>query len=63
MTEPGFGIWYKSSRSEGGKACVEIRHEPGTTLVRDTKDSGHGPILEFPSDAWSTFIASRVWEG
>ncbi|MRH91500.1 DUF397 domain-containing protein [Nocardia sp. SYP-A9097] len=63
MKGPAFGVWFKSSRSEGGKACVEIRHDTESTLVRDTKDNGRGPILTFPADDWTTFVASRVWEG
>lgn len=63
MKTPHMGTWYKSTRSDGGRACVEVRHDPYTTLVRDTKDNGHGPILEFSAGAWSKFIASRVWEG
>lgn len=53
--------WYKSSRSDGAKACVEVRHDADATLVRDTKDLGAGPILRFPADAWSEFIDSGVW--
>lgn len=53
--------WYKSTFSDAGKDCVEVRHDPAATLVRDTKDNGLGPILAFPADMWSTFIDSGIW--
>lgn len=61
MSKSVMGEWYKSSLSEAGKFCVEVRHEPSATLVRDTKDVGRGPILTFPADEWTAFIDSRVW--
>lgn len=63
MTKPSMGQWYKSSRSDAGKQCVEVRHDAEVTLVRDTKDLGAGPILSFPAAAWSEFIDSGVWRG
>ncbi|WP_067572544.1 DUF397 domain-containing protein [Nocardia acidivorans] len=63
MKQPVRGQWYKSSRSDSGKQCVEVFHGEDVTKVRDTKDDGHGPILEFPADDWVRFVASRVWEG
>ncbi|WP_067685983.1 DUF397 domain-containing protein [Nocardia jejuensis] len=63
MNKPVKGEWYKSSRSNSGNQCVEVFHTDAVTRVRDTKNNGCGPILEFPVDAWSIFIASRVWEG
>lgn len=62
MKAPAFGVWFKSSRSESGTACVEVRHDPEATLVRDTKDNGRGPILAFPADVWTDFIDSRIWQ-
>ncbi|AYF79484.1 DUF397 domain-containing protein [Nocardia yunnanensis] len=55
------GTWYKSSKSEHGSACVEIRHDPAVTLVRDTKDHGRGPTLTFPAEMWSAFLTSGIW--
>ncbi|WP_405491907.1 DUF397 domain-containing protein [Nocardia sp. NBC_00511] len=62
MRTPSFGTWYKSSRSESGTACVEVRHELDATLVRDTKDVGLGPILEFPAATWAAFLDSGIWQ-
>ncbi|MFE3060690.1 DUF397 domain-containing protein [Nocardia sp. NPDC059239] len=62
MRGPAVGAWYKSSRSEHGSACVEVRHDPAVTLVRDTKDNGRGPILQFPADMWENFIDSGIWQ-
>lgn len=62
MSHPVHGQWYKSTRSDGGNYCVEVRHNAATTLVRDAKGFGSGPILEFPAAAWSAFLASGIWE-
>lgn len=62
MKKPIRGEWYKASYSDAGKQCVEVRHDAAATLVRDTKDDGRGPILEFPAEAWSDFIESRIWQ-
>lgn len=62
MNRPVFGVWYKSSRSEGAKACVEVRHDSEVTRVRDTKDNGTGPVLNFAPEVWADFLDSRVWE-
>jgi hypothetical protein len=49
--------WFKSSYSgSDGGDCVEVAAAPGTMHVRDSKDSG-GPMLSFPHDAWSAFVA------
>lgn len=50
----------KSSYSGGCSAmheCVEAGHGPGVVGVRDTKDRGHGPVLEFSPAAWRAFTA------
>lgn len=62
MKKPVKGEWYKSSRSNSGNQCVEVFHDDDVTLVRDTKDSGNGPILSFPAGDWTAFVNSRVWE-
>ncbi|MRH89306.1 DUF397 domain-containing protein [Nocardia sp. SYP-A9097] len=62
MKNPVKGEWYKSSRSGKQSDCVEVFHSEDMTKVRDTKDNGRGPVLEFPADTWTKFVDSRVWE-
>ncbi|MDA2808002.1 DUF397 domain-containing protein [Nocardiopsis suaedae] len=53
MSEP---MWHKSTYSDGGANCVEVREHATGADVRDTqnRDAGH---LEFPSDQWAALIA------
>jgi hypothetical protein len=54
--------WRKSSYSaEAGRACVEVKVEPGAKegsdyviTMRDSKDPG-GPVLTFTPDEWRAF--------
>ncbi|QLY31184.1 DUF397 domain-containing protein [Nocardia huaxiensis] len=55
------GEWYKSSRSEGAKQCVEVYHADDAVGVRDSKNPG-GPELFFTGEQWDRFIAGRIWE-
>lgn len=49
--------WFKSSRSAGGKDCVEVAFLDGERVgVRDSKNP-HGPALVFDAAAWSSFTA------
>lgn len=48
--------WFKSSRSHGGKECVEAAHlDGGQVGVRDSKNPG-GPALVFAPGEWDTFL-------
>lgn len=38
-------------------ACVETGTGPGVVGVRDTKNQGLGPVLEFSPGAWNSFLA------
>lgn len=49
--------WFKSSRSHGGKDCVEVAHlENGHVGVRDSKNPT-GPALVFTPGEWDAFLA------
>jgi hypothetical protein len=48
--------WFKSSRSSGGKECVEAAHlDGGHVGVRDSKNPT-GPALIFTPGEWDAFI-------
>lgn len=50
--------WRKSTYSSGGaNNCVEVGSATDV-LVRDTKDSGAGPVLSFTATAWSEFLTA-----
>ncbi|MFF1479631.1 DUF397 domain-containing protein [Streptomyces sp. NPDC058301] len=53
--------WFKSSYSNNGGNCVEIAANlvvtSGIVPVRDSK-APNGPLLNFPADAFSSFVAS-----
>ena len=51
--------WEKSWYSNLNGSCVEIgRVVPDRIGVRDTKDSGSGPILFFTDAEWGAFVAA-----
>jgi len=61
MTPPSsssFTHWRKSSRSSGGDNCVEVASSAGDRAVgvRDSKQGGHGPVLEFSPREWAGFL-------
>lgn len=48
--------WFKSSRSSGGKECVEVAFVSGGHIgVRDSKNPS-GPALVFTPREWDTFV-------
>jgi len=47
--------WFKSSFSNGGQACVEVRFDGDHVSVRDSKDP-NGPILTFTRTEWTAFL-------
>lgn len=55
------GVWYKSSKSDGGKQCVEVYQGDDTVGVRDSKHPG-GPELFFTADQWDRFLGSGIWD-
>ncbi|HEX6076785.1 MAG TPA: DUF397 domain-containing protein [Micromonosporaceae bacterium] len=50
--------WAKSTRSNSGGNCVEVRRaEDGSIQVRDSKDP-NGSVLTFGSTQWEAFIGA-----
>ncbi len=48
--------WFKSSRSQGGKECVEVAFlDHGMVGVRDSKNPS-GPALIFTPGEWNAFV-------
>ena len=53
-----FTGWQKSTYSGNANSCVEIGHAAdGAIGVRDTKQHGRGPVLEFSPAEWQAFLA------
>ena len=52
-------VWRVSSRCAGNGACIEVAAlTPDIIGVRDGKQAGTGPVLEFSREDWRAFIAS-----
>jgi hypothetical protein len=50
-------VWRKSRHSGPDGNCVEVAHlVDGNVAVRDTKDSGNGPVLAFAPGEWDAFL-------
>ncbi|WP_433562077.1 DUF397 domain-containing protein [Nocardia sp. CA-151230] len=51
--------WFKSSKSQGGEACVEAAHlHSGRVAVRDSKLGESSPVLVFDGHAWDRFAGA-----
>jgi hypothetical protein len=49
--------WHKSTYSGNANSCVEVgRAADGAVGVRDTKQHGRGPVLEFSPAEWQSFL-------
>lgn len=59
MTNWSGARWWKSSVSDGG-GCVEIANVSDAVGVRDSKQNGHGPIIELKTAKWNEFVAGCV---
>lgn len=47
--------WYKSSYSENGPHCVELRHLSRQVQVRDTQNR-QAATLAFPAAEWAALL-------
>ena len=54
--EVSFADWRKSSYSSGNGNCVEVASAETAIGVRDSKQDGRGPILEFSRAEWDAFV-------
>jgi hypothetical protein len=54
--EVALADWRKSSYSNASANCVEVAEAGASVGVRDSKQHGYGPVLEFSSAAWGAFL-------
>lgn len=49
--------WRKATASDSNGSCLEVaRHPGGGRYVRDSKDRGAGPVLQFTAAEWAAFL-------
>jgi len=51
-------VWRKSAHSNSSANCVEVASLDRVVGIRDSKQHGGGPILEFTAAAWNAFLAA-----
>lgn len=56
MDHSNYTSWRKSSYSNSSGNCVEVAATDRAVGVRDSKQHGRGPMLEFTRAAWESFI-------
>lgn len=53
--------WFKSSRSNGDRECVEVAFlDGGTVGLRDSKDRGTGAAVVVGAREWEAFLDGVV---
>lgn len=59
--------WFKSSRSNNGGGCVEVKFDGDSVLIRDSKylrnpinDPASQPIITVPAIKWKGFLENVV---
>jgi hypothetical protein len=55
MADFSEATWLTSTYS-GGNGCVEVAFVGGQVGVRDSKQQGQGPVLEFTANEWNAFL-------
>jgi hypothetical protein len=50
--------WIKSSRSQGISNCIELQGTDTGVNLRDSKQQGDGPVLQFTKAELGAFIDS-----
>ncbi len=58
MNDQKYTGWRKSHYSNSSGACVEVAIAHRAVAVRDSKQHGHGPILELSPPQWEAFLAA-----
>lgn len=48
--------WRKSSHSSGNGNCVEVANSDRLVGMRDSKQHGRGPVLQFTRAEWVAFL-------
>lgn len=51
-----FTMWRKATYSAANGNCIEVADSEDAVGIRDTKQCGRGPVLEFSTGAWHGFI-------
>jgi hypothetical protein len=52
-------VAFRASSGCGNGACVEVGHDGGQVLVRDSKNPD-SPVLRFTADEWTAFLAGAA---
>lgn len=56
MKDIEYTAWRKSSHSNASGNCVEVAVTDASIRVRDSKQRGRGPVLEFSPADWAAFL-------